>query len=371
MKEATLLLSGTEKNWVQGSAEAPDGRSEGAGRRRIAVGSVAIRPKAPNCVGTRRVGSRRRHRQLSAIPAAMGLRRCSGFAQDGGARVECCFNPRESGKKAQGKFEGKCMWCSPARLETVCMDARQRKLAARLLATLREQDVAVFDMATRRLSTHEGGDDVIARANVILSNRQQEEDDSPAEEACFRAEAERFAEEWSRKQMERRQLQGRCPFARQAQRERAAVSEFMSAHPLPAEQSVRQWLKKSHSEHLPDFRSASGIQSVSQAEELLDYDALKALWAMLADHSLESQETVQIAREAGLELHARGERQGAGFGQKCMLFHFYVLHYMVAGGNFHPSPREVIQERALAVALFTCHKEYVAEYWDGIGEWRN
>ena len=115
----------------------------------------------------------------------MGPRGCSGFAQEDGPTEECCFNPRDGGKKAQGKFEGKCMWCSPARLETVCMDARQRKLAARLLATLREQDVAVFDMATRRLSTHEGGDDVIARANVILSNRQQAEDDSPAEGHLF------------------------------------------------------------------------------------------------------------------------------------------------------------------------------------------
>ena len=114
----------------------------------------------------------------------MGPRRCSGFVQECGSVVECRFNPEEPGKRAQGKHEGKCMWCSHARLQEVCKDVRLRKLAARALASLFDQDKAVFDAAVARASTHEDGDDLIRRANVILTDRNDSGESAPAGEAA-------------------------------------------------------------------------------------------------------------------------------------------------------------------------------------------
>ena len=233
------------------------------------------------------------------------------------------------------------------------------------------QVLAACDMAAQRPSMHEDCGDVINGANDTLSNSQQVEDEAAAGDSPFRAEAERFAEEWSKREMETRQLQGNCPFESQALRERAAVREFMSGHPLPAEHRVREWLRKSTSGHLPNLRKASGLQSTRQAEALLDYDALEALWMMLAGNALGSKAAVQVAREAGLRLYAHGEREGPGLGQKCLIFHYYALHYIIAGGCFHPRPHEVLKDQELAVALYTCHTLFVSEYWEGIGEWRN
>ena len=114
----------------------------------------------------------------------MGPRRCSGFVQECGSVVECRFNPEEPGKSAQGKYEGKCMWCSRARLEKVCKDLRLRKLAARTLASLFDQDKALFDAAVARVSTNEDGADLIHRANVILSDRRGSGESAPAGEAA-------------------------------------------------------------------------------------------------------------------------------------------------------------------------------------------
>ncbi|CAK0824368.1 unnamed protein product, partial [Prorocentrum cordatum] len=88
-----------------------------------------------------------------------------------GAVMECCFNPHEAWKKAQAKFNGRCMWCSPVRLETVCKDARQSKLAARFLVILNDLDKGIFDVAAERLAAHENGGDVVDRANAILAER--------------------------------------------------------------------------------------------------------------------------------------------------------------------------------------------------------
>ena len=94
--------------------------------------------------------------------------------------VECRFNPHEAGKKAQGKFEGRCMWCSPVRLATVCKDSRQQKLAASFLAILHDLDKDVFDVAVQRVSTHEGGEEVAKRANAILADRAGSLEQPPA-----------------------------------------------------------------------------------------------------------------------------------------------------------------------------------------------
>ena len=300
----------------------------------------------------------------------MGVRRCSGFAEEDGTVVGCCFNHVHKGQQAQGKFQGKCMWCSPARLESVCQDVRKRKSAASLLVLLYDSDYSgAFSMAAERLSMHEGGDDVIQRASDSLSYREEMREEPPTGGSSLRAEAERFAEEWAQKQQERQRLRGSCPFASQARRERAAVQEFMSKHDIPTEQSVLEWLSRSSCGR--QIQLASDIQSARQAEALLDYNVLKNIWSMLAGHALESKEAVQAAREAGLMLHARGEQEGRGAGHKCLQFHYYVLHYMIAGGSFHPRPQTVIEDYHLAVAVLTCHKDFVAEYWNGIGEWTN
>ena len=53
---------------------------------------------------------------LLFLPRTMGPRRCAGLAEADGAAVACCFNPWHPGTPAQGKYEGHCVWCSPARL---------------------------------------------------------------------------------------------------------------------------------------------------------------------------------------------------------------------------------------------------------------
>ena len=103
----------------------------------------------------------------------MGPRRCKGFIMENGDVMECVFNPHESGQKAQGKFAGRCMWCSPARLGTMCKYTRQQKLAAHFLVSLRDFDQSIFNMAGERVSAHENGDVVVGRANAILSERME------------------------------------------------------------------------------------------------------------------------------------------------------------------------------------------------------
>ncbi|CAK0875921.1 unnamed protein product [Prorocentrum cordatum] len=103
----------------------------------------------------------------------MGPRRCSGFATDDGIVIECCFNPWEKGKRAQGKFEGKCQWCSPIRMATICATPQQSKLTAHSLANLHKLDIGIYDMAVERVKMHERGDQLIARAVGIISERSQ------------------------------------------------------------------------------------------------------------------------------------------------------------------------------------------------------
>ena len=101
----------------------------------------------------------------------MGPRRCSGFANEDGVVVECCFNPWEAGKGAQGKFEGKCQWCSPVRTATICAIPRQSKLTAHSLANLHELDIGIYDIAVERVTVHEGGEQLVDRAKDIISER--------------------------------------------------------------------------------------------------------------------------------------------------------------------------------------------------------
>ncbi|CAK0908773.1 unnamed protein product [Prorocentrum cordatum] len=96
------------------------------------------------------------------------------------AAAHCCFNPHEAGKKAQAKFNGRCMWCSPVRLETVCKDARQSKLAARFLVILNDLDKGIFDVAAERLAAHENGSEIVDRASAILAERAEVVDQQPA-----------------------------------------------------------------------------------------------------------------------------------------------------------------------------------------------
>ena len=81
----------------------------------------------------------------------MGPRRCAGLAEADGAAVVCCFNPWRPGTPAQGKYEGHCVWCSPARLHVMSEDSRLRKLLAAALVELHRLDETVYQQARGRV----------------------------------------------------------------------------------------------------------------------------------------------------------------------------------------------------------------------------
>ena len=84
---------------------------------------------------------------------AMGPRRCSGF--DGpDATIRCFFHPRNPGSPAQGKFQGKCVWCNPTRMQIVCRDPRLRRLLPTMLSNLRNVNEDAFQKATLRIPAH-------------------------------------------------------------------------------------------------------------------------------------------------------------------------------------------------------------------------
>ena len=74
----------------------------------------------------------------------MAPRRCSGYVEAGSVTV-CRFNPWEAETKAQGKFDGKCVWCNPERMATVCATPRLRKLLAVNLRDLRRLQQDIYD----------------------------------------------------------------------------------------------------------------------------------------------------------------------------------------------------------------------------------
>ena len=94
----------------------------------------------------------------------MGPRRCSGFEDgEGVGVVECCFNPWQARERAQAKFAGKCTWCSPVRMTTVCADTRLRKLAGSALANFKRLDEDVYELAVSRVlaSGHDFADALV------------------------------------------------------------------------------------------------------------------------------------------------------------------------------------------------------------------
>ena len=88
---------------------------------------------------------------LLFLPRTMGPRRCAGLAEADGAAVACCFNPWQPGTPAQGKYEGHCVWCSPARLHIMSEDSRLRKLLAAALVELHRLDETVYQQARDRV----------------------------------------------------------------------------------------------------------------------------------------------------------------------------------------------------------------------------
>ena len=88
---------------------------------------------------------------LLFLPRTMGPRRCAGLAEADGAAVACCFNPWQPGTPAQGKYEGHCVWCSPARLHIMSEDSRLRKLLAAALVELHRLDETVYQQARGRV----------------------------------------------------------------------------------------------------------------------------------------------------------------------------------------------------------------------------
>ena len=93
-------------------------------------------------------------------------RHCSGV-EEGGQIISCTFNARTAGKAAAGKFQGKCLWCSPEGLREACGTARERRVAARALASLGKLSEEVFAAARARVQAFDGGQEVTRLADAI------------------------------------------------------------------------------------------------------------------------------------------------------------------------------------------------------------
>ena len=115
------------------------------------------------------------------MPPAM----CSGY-QKGRQKMLCCFSTASVGSRAQGKFDGKCVWCNPVELARRCADTRLRKLMVFNLVTLRSMDVSVFHAATKRLPLEWRGalgEEAQGRAGVAQLPTPQALPPGPAQEA--------------------------------------------------------------------------------------------------------------------------------------------------------------------------------------------
>ena len=71
--------------------------------------------------------------------------RCSGLQQGTELRT-CVFSRSTSQEKALGTFDGKCVWCNPSRMETVCATPQLKKL---LVYNLRVLSIMDHAMTTR------------------------------------------------------------------------------------------------------------------------------------------------------------------------------------------------------------------------------
>ena len=97
---------------------------------------------------------------------------CSGLEENSNV-VACCFNPRDAGQKAIGKFAGKCFWCSPKIIQSACRSKRSRRAAARTLASLRHLDKGVHAAAHARVRNLDGGQEVVRLADAIFDQRSE------------------------------------------------------------------------------------------------------------------------------------------------------------------------------------------------------
>ncbi|CAE7255818.1 PIF1 [Symbiodinium sp. CCMP2592] len=80
----------------------------------------------------------------------MAPRRCSGFPQPDGSTVSCCFHPGAPGEAAQGKFDGRCVWCSPGELGRRLASPQLKKLLVYSLLQLQTAEAA-FRQAVNRI----------------------------------------------------------------------------------------------------------------------------------------------------------------------------------------------------------------------------
>ena len=103
----------------------------------------------------------------------MPVRPCSGFVNGVGKNERCCFHPSKAGQRAQGKFDGKCAWCSPARLRTVVKDDRLQRLHAHYLANMHKLDKKSCEKMVLLVSKQDGGNRMIDRAEAIMDERER------------------------------------------------------------------------------------------------------------------------------------------------------------------------------------------------------
>ena len=87
---------------------------------------------------------------MRQVVFAMGPRRCKGY-EGGGVVESCTLSTYAPGGKAQGKFDGCCVWCSTTELERRCADEHLRKLLVPMLKYYRQEHPPAWDAAISRL----------------------------------------------------------------------------------------------------------------------------------------------------------------------------------------------------------------------------
>ncbi len=97
---------------------------------------------------------------------------CAGFEEDGQI-VTCVFSVTQSGKQATGHYDGKCVWCNPARMRAICSDACRKKRLVAYLRRMKNNNVCGFDKACLRVPEEDRADVIRESEKTLVKKRKR------------------------------------------------------------------------------------------------------------------------------------------------------------------------------------------------------
>ena len=192
----------------------------------------------------------------------------------------------------------------------------------------------------------------------------------------FQAEVDAYVRKWEQRKLER-QPDSDDETPPTVEDERSAVRDLLTAHPCPPEEKVRVWMRRGGGGLLARVYADCGIKK-GEEDKFFRYDVLQKMWAVLTYK--EEVDEVRSSRLLGLVLYAHGQNvvESHDFGNfssgnKCMQLHYYILNFLICGGDFYPHPgkffgHSVFGYKTSAVSL--CHQR-IASHWNRIGDWLN